>query len=319
VLFLLEVTVEKHPLESLIVQYLSEKDITKNSFELYKIILKQYVEYLKDNNIPYANKTDVTNYINLKKNEGFSNNWLYLQISTIKAFYQYLSLNQKRLNLPEVFAFDITNSIKNVSKKTTLTKPVLTVEQAKQLLTYSRDNRKYIWHFRDYAIVYLMLTTGLRSVEIRRAKKKDLKVINEKYVLYIQGKGKSSADMFVKVSDGVKEAIDTYLLLRKDKSPFLFISHSKHSKTYGLDRMFFNLMLKRVLKASGLEDVQVTPHSLRHTAATINMLSGGSLETTKEFLRHEKMTSTLIYAHHLDKFEDNSEEKLENYILGKKE
>jgi site-specific recombinase XerD len=127
---------EKHPLESLIEQYLSEKDITKNSFELYKIILKQYVAYLKENNIIYAKKTDVINYINLKKNENYSNNWLYLQISTIKAFYQYLSLNQKRLNLPEVLCFDITNSIKNVSKKTTLSKKVLTVEQAKQLLFY---------------------------------------------------------------------------------------------------------------------------------------------------------------------------------------
>ena len=310
---------EKHPLETLIVQYLSEKDITKNSFDLYKIILNQYVDYLKDNNIPYANKTDVVNYINLKKNDGYSNNWLYLQIGTIKAFYKYLSLNQKRLNLPEVYAFNITGSIKNVSKRVKISKSVLTVVQAKQLLLYLRDNRKYIWYYRDYAIVYLMLTTGLRSVEIRRAKKKDLKLINDKYVLYIQGKGKSFADMFVKISEGVKEAIDAYLLIRKDKSPFLFISHSKHSKNYGLDRMFFNLMLKRVLKASGLEDVQITPHSLRHTAATLNLLSGGSLETTKEFLRHELMTSTLIYAHHLDMTEDDSEEKLENYILGNEE
>lgn len=310
---------EKHPLESLIMQYLSEKDITKKSYELYITILRQYSDYLKDNFIQYANKTDVINYIDLKKSQGYSNNWLYLQISTIKAFYKYLSLNQIRLNLPKAYAYNITESIKNVSKKQRTSNTVLTVEQAKQLLIQTKEHRKYIWHYRDYAIIYLMLLTGLRGVEIRRAKKKDLKVINQETILYIQGKGKSQADMFVKVSKGAREAIEDYLLLRKDKSPFLFISHSNHTKNYGLDRTFFNSMFKRVLKTAGLEDVHLTPHSLRHTAATLNLLSGGSIEDTKSFLRHENMTSTLIYAHHLDRLEDDSEEKLENYILGMEE
>ena len=309
----------KHPLESLIDQYLGEKDITKNSYELYITILRQYTDYLIDNSIQYADKTDVINYIDLKKSEGYSNNWLYLQISTIKAFYKYLSLNQVRLNLPKVYAYDITESIKNVTKKSRMSTPVLTVEQAKQLLTYTRDNRKYIWHYRDYAIIYLMLTTGLRSVEVRRAKKKDLRVINEQTVLYIQGKGKSSSDMFVKISEGLMEAINAYLLLRKDKSPFLFISHSRHTKSYGLDRTFFYVMFKRVMKEAGLEDAQITPHSLRHTSATLNLISGGTIETTKEFLRHENMSNTLIYSHHLDRFEDDSEDMLEDYILGDKE
>lgn len=310
---------ENHPLDSLIKLYLSEKDIAQKSYELYITILKQYACYLKDNNIDYANKTDVIDYIDLKKNQGYSNNWLYLQVSTIKAFYKYLSLNQKRLNLPEVYAYDISDSIKNVSKKPRLSTPVLAVEQAKQLLINTRDNRKYIWHYRDYAIIYLMLTTGLRSVEIRRAKKQDLKVINKNYILYIQGKGKSSTDMFVKVSRGLMDAIDDYLHLRKDKSPFLFISHSRHTKNYGLDRTFFYQMFKRVLKDAGLENVQVTPHSLRHTSATLNLLSGGTLETTKHFLRHENMSNTLIYAHHLDKLNDDSEDMLEDYILGNEE
>ena len=310
---------DNHPLDYLIEQYLSEKDITKGSFELYKIILNQYRDYLKEHNITYAKKTDIVNYINLKKKSGYSNNWLFHQVQTIKAFYKYLSLNQTRLNLHETYAYDITESIKNVSKKPRTSNTVLTVEQAKQLLIQTKENRKYIWHYRDYAIIYLMLLTGLRGVEIRRAKKKDLKVINQETVLYIQGKGKTQADMFVKVSKGVREAIEDYLLLRKDKSPFLFISHSNHTKNYGLDRTFFNAMFKRVLKEAGLEDVHLTPHSLRHTAATLNLLSGGSIEDTKSFLRHEDMTSTLIYAHHLNRLEDDSEETLENYILGMEE
>ncbi|MGD9639588.1 MAG: tyrosine-type recombinase/integrase [Alphaproteobacteria bacterium] len=310
---------DNHPLDPLIKLYLSEKDITKKSYELYITILKQYACYLKDNNIRYANKADVTNYINFKKNQGYSNNWLYLQVSTVKAFYKYLSLNQKRLNLPEVYAYDIIETVKNFVKKPRSSTPVLTASQAKQLLINTRDNRKYIWHYRDYAIIYLMLTTGLRSVEVRRAKKKDLKAINNQHILYIQGKGKSSTDMFVKVSKGLMEAIDAYLSLRKDKSPFLFISHSRHTDSFSLDRTFFYQMFKRVLKDAGLEDARITPHSLRHTSATLNLLSGGTLAGTSVFLRHENIDNTLIYSHHLDELEDDYEDRLEDYILGNEE
>jgi integrase len=74
-------------------------------------------------------------------------------------------------------------------------------------------------------------------------------------------------------------------------------------------------MFKRVLKDSGLEDTKITPHALRHTAATLNLLRGGSLEETKRFMRHTNMSSTLIYAHHIDRMKDDSEDQIENYIL----
>jgi len=101
-------------------------------------------------------------------------------------------------------------SIKNVRIEKRIDKPVLTTEQAKHLLLCLKENRKYIWHYRDYALVYLMITTGLRSIETRRAKIKDLKIINGKSVLFVQGKGRSSADEFVKISDGLYEAIKDY-------------------------------------------------------------------------------------------------------------
>ena len=75
-------------------------------------------------------------------------------------------------------------------------------------------------------------------------------------------------------------------------------------------------MFKRVLKDSGLEDTKITPHSLRHTAATLNLLRGGSLEATRQFMRHTSMSSTLIYTHHIKRMKDDSENQIESYILG---
>jgi site-specific recombinase XerD len=306
---------EIHPLEALIKQYLAEKDITRGSYELYNTILKQYVCYLKEHQIIYATRSDVNNYLDWKRNKGYSSRWIYHQITALRGLYKYLSRNQRRLSLDEVYAYDIMNQIKNEPIDKSSHRPVLTVEQAKKLILWTKENRKYIWHYRDHAIIYLMLTGGLRSVEIRRARKKDLRVLNNQLVLYVQGKGRRSADDYVKISKGVEMAINDYLNKRKDKNPYLFISHSKRSKAPYLSRTFFLRMFRKVLKEAGLDGLGLTPHSLRHTAATLNLKNGNSLEATRRFMRHANLSATLIYAHHTTKMTDDSENKIEEFIM----
>jgi site-specific recombinase XerD len=310
-----ENAMNNHPLEQLILDYLAEKDITKGSYDLYDTILKQYVSYLKEQNIIYAKTSDIINYRELKRNQGYSTKWMYLQMNTIKGFYTYLSSNQKRLGLPDIYAFNITETVKNERTHKTTGRSILTVDQAKQLILKTKENRKYIWQYRDHAIIYLMLTTALRGVEVRRSKRKDLQFINNQLVLYVQGKGRDSKDDYVKLTQGVQEAIHEYLNRRKDKNPYLFISYSHRTKRLDVSRMFFNKMLKRLLFESGMEDVKITPHALRHTAATLNLQRGGSLEETKRLMRHSNMSTTLIYAHHLDTKVDDSAEHIEAFIL----
>ncbi len=304
-----------HPLEPLISQYLVEKDIVKETRELYQTVLKQYVNYLKDHQIMYAETSNILDYVEWKKEQGFSSGWIYQQISTVKGFYRYLKDNQLRLGLPRGYGQDIAETIKNVRVKPRLSKAILTPEQGKHLIECTKKNRKYIWQYRDYAMVYLMLTTALRSIEIRRARIKDLRFLHKDLVLYIQGKGKQSADDFVKIAPGVGEAIRDYLKKRKDKNPFLFVSHSQHSDAPYLCRTFFKSMFQRILKDCDLEDTKITPHSLRHSAATFNLLRGSSLESTRKFMRHTSSSVTMIYAHHINKMEDDSEKQIEDYIL----
>ena len=309
-----------HPLESLIELFLAEKDITKGTYELYNTVLKQYVDYLKDHNILYAKKSDVISYIKWKRSQGYSTNWLYNIISPLKGLYRYLSVNQKRLNLEEEYAFDILESFKNVKKvNVSKSKSILTAKQAKHLILSTKENRKYIWQYRDHAMIYLMITTGLRTVEIQRARIKDLRVINNQLILDVQGKGRDSADEYVKIVGGVEEAIKDYLKKRKDKNPYLFVSHSRHSNKPHLTRTFFPKMLKRVLRECGMKENLIKPHSLRHTAATLNLQRGGTLKATAKLLRHSDIQNTLIYAHHLENLKDDTSSEIEDYILKEKE
>jgi site-specific recombinase XerD len=308
-----------HPLFQLVKDYLTDKDMTKESFDLYQTILKQYTNYLKNNQIEFAKTSDVTNYIKSIKDKGYSVSWINLQLTAIKGLYRYLSDNQRRYDLPLEYAFDITLSIKNEQSSRENNRPLLTIEQAKQLIIKTKENRRYIWHYRDHAMIYLMLTTGIRGVEVRRLKKKDFSVLNEQLILYVQGKGRDNADEYVKIPSGVEEAINDYLSKREDKSPYIFVSHRKHTDKYMLSRTFFDSMFKRVLRDSGLSDLNLTPHALRHTAATANLLRGESLEQTRQFMRHSQVTSTMIYAHHLKEKNLDSQNELESFILSSNE
>lgn len=307
---------KNHPLEAIISLYLSEKDITRGTMELYSTILKQYSIYLSDNQILYAKTSDVLRYIEWKRSQGYSTSWIFNQIAAIKGLYRYLSQNQKRLGLPVEYSKDITEPIRNFQVKNRQLKSYLSIEQAKQLIETTKTNRRYIWQYRDYALIYLMLTTGLRSIEIRRARKKDLRMIGQQCILDVQGKGRQSADEYVKITKGVEAAIRDYLNKRQDNNPYLFISHRKKGKSPYLSRTFFIRMFDRVLKECKLEDTHITAHSLRHSAATFNMQRGASLESTRLFMRHRELSTTIVYTHDINRLKDDSENLIEDYILG---
>jgi integrase len=160
-----------------------------------------------------------------------------------------------------------------------------------------------------------MITTGLRGIEIIRAKKKDLAKMGNISILYVQGKGRQEADEFVKISQVVTHAFNDYLNLRSDNSRYLFVSHSIHTSAQQLSTYMLNKMMKENLKRAGISDFKLTIHSLRHTAATFNLLRGGSIEATQALLRHQSIETTMIYLHHINRVKDDSEFQIERYIL----
>lgn len=310
---------KNHPLKEIIDVYLKEKDISKDAKEGYLTILNQYVRFLKTQNITYATKEDIVHYIKYKKSLNISSRWMHHQISVIKGFYLYLSKHNQRLGLNQIYQYNIAATIQNVSLKDIKPKETLDLKDAKALLSCMKRHQKDIIDLRDYALFILMLTTGLRSVEIRRAKIKDLKTINNQPVLYIQGKGHQATDAFIKITPLVYEAVRLYLRKRKDHSPYLFISHKRHGNNPNVSKAFIYCLLKRQLRRCQLEHLKLYPHMLRHTAAHYNLKSGNSLEQTRQLLRHENIETTLIYTSNIHTMKKNVSNDLETYILNKNE
>jgi len=306
-----------HPLEGLSEGYLKEKDYSQRTLKHYRIAFKYFINYLKEQEIMHAKTSDVLRYRAYRRRLGHSSHYIYVGISALKGLYHYLRINRRRLNLPASYDYNIMEGIKNERIKQGIKKPILTVIQAKQLLLHTKRNHKYLWHYRDHAIVSLMMTSGLRGIEIVHVKRRDYQVRKGKAVLYLKRGEKDES--YVKIASGVRQAIDQYLALRNDDNPYLFIAHKNASPKNHLSRTFFIHMFRRVLEGSGLEKEGITPHCLRHTAAALNLLRGGSISQTKELMRHKDIQSTFVYSDHIARMQDDSEAQIEAFILREEE
>ena len=69
-------------------------------------------------------------------------------------------------------------------------------------------------------------------------------------------------------------------------------------------------IVKGTLIEAGYDSDMLSAHALRHTAATLNLLNGGTLEETQQLLRHQNISTTMIYSHALERAGNKSEERI---------
>ncbi len=291
--------------------YLNHLDIRKVSKIKYQNYLNQFLSWLKNRNIVYPTREHIIEFKQHLIEKELKETTISSYLKAIKRLFEYLSKTNKYENI----AYGVKQPLVNTGFK----KLSLSVEEAK-LLLFSID-RSDIVGKRDYAIITLILHTGLRLIEVCRALKSDVKNEGENTLLYVQGKGHDAKDAFVVLTPSVLFAINDYLKYRdyNENSP-LFASHSlKTKKETALSTTVLSNILHARLKEAGFDNPKITPHSLRHTAITLALLSGSSVQEAKEMARHTNINTTLIYAHNINRLSDNSPEKRIEEILNGRE
>ncbi len=284
-------------------------DVAPRSVQTYSSNLKQFLIWLAQNNITNPTREDIIAYRDsLMVNHRPSS--VQGAMAAIRLFFEFC---------------EVSGVYKNVAKHVKSPKldrghkhDYLTSDQSKELLATcdEPDNREQ--SLRDRAILSLMLTTGLRTISIINADIRDIGTIGDSTVLYYLGKGHSEKSVFVKLTSPVERAIRQYLYVRgevKDSDP-LFASISNRDKGGRLTTKSIRRMVKSRLKNIGIDNRRVSAHSLRHTAATLNLLAGGSLESTQQLLDHASISTTQIYTHHLSRIQSQSEQRVSDLIFG---
>lgn len=281
-------------------------EASPRTIETYRKALTQFFRFLYDKGIKAPTRADLMAYKDYLQKE-HKPTTVQNYITAVRVFFRWTSLQGIYPNIAEhMKGAKITREHK---------KDYLNAEQVKTLLS-GIDTRTQTGK-RNYSILLLMITCGLRTVEISRANVEDLRTIGSQTVLFIQGKGQEEKADFVKVGTETEKALRTYLQERKalkEGTP-LFVSESNNSLGQRLTTRSISAIAKQALIKAGFNSSRLTAHSLRHTAVTLALLGGETLEEAQQFARHSNITTTLIYAHNLEKIKNTCGETIETAIF----
>jgi len=272
-------------IEELVDSFILSQDVKQSSKDLYRRTLKQYFNWVtkKGYSLSQIARPQLIEYKKDILGSGMSSLTVGSYITSVRRFYEWTEANK--------FYPNVAKGIKSPKRRQQFKKQPLLPAQATGLLNYyqAKDSR-------DYAIISLLLRTGLRTIEVIRANVEDITFKGSQRVLLVQGKGRDEKDNFVVLTDKSYQPIEEYLTTRENNTSVpLFTSTSNNSKGERLSTRTISYIAKEGLKAIGLNEKAFTAHSLRHTTAVNILRAGGSLETAQFTLRHSNPATTQIY------------------------
>jgi integrase/recombinase XerC/integrase/recombinase XerD len=285
-------------LEELVDSFINSLDVKENSKKLYRRTLKQYFSWTtkKGYLLSEIARPQILEYKAELLSSGKSSLTVGSYITSVKRFYEWTEANKYYPN--------VARGVKTPKRKQQFKKQPLLPTQATALLEFYQDKDP-----RDYAIINLLLRTGLRTIEVTKANVEDITFKGSQRVLLVHGKGRDEKDNFVLLTDKAYTPLREYLNTREKALPSepLFTSTSNNSKGESLKPRTISYIAKEGLKAIGLDTKSFTAHSLRHTTAVNILRAGGSLEMAQFTLRHSNPATTQIYTATL-----NEERRLQN-------
>ena len=300
---------QQNHLEDLFNQFVIFIDATPNTIRTYRGSLKQWFIYLRQNQIIQPTAETVRQYRDHLQVTGKKATTVKNYIIAVKRFFAW---TEEAGLYPNIAKF-----IKSGHLSKSFKKDYLTGSQARQILNHV--DRSTLKGKRDYAMLVTMLTMGLRTIEVTRANIEDIRTKGNTTVLFVQGKGHEEKDDLIRMPQHVESAIRDYLSVRKanDLSEPLFVSTSNHNSNGRMTTRSIRRIVKTAFIAAGFDSPRLTAHSTRHTAATLSLLNGATLQQTQELLRHRNIGTTEIYAHNIDATTNPAANDVEAAIFGK--
>jgi site-specific recombinase XerD len=171
-----------------------------------------------------------------------------------------------------------------------MTHTALSKAQAKDMLESIDKTTKQ--GKRDYALILMLVKTGLRRAELVALNRTDIKIIDGHHVAVIEH-GKGDKRRVVKLRVDVYRALETYLNARGQEGNALFVSFRRgdHPTANRMTDKAVELLVKKYAPVG----TELTPHGLRATFATLALEAEASLHQVQYALGHKDPRTTERY------------------------
>jgi integrase/recombinase XerD len=270
--------------EQEIEEYLSslavERGLAPNTLAAYRRDLGQYAAFL-DERQPTAGL--IVEYVATLHGSSLAPSTVARKIASLRGFHRFL--------VGEGFATSDPTALVETPRLPRRLPKALSVDEVFRLLE-SPDRTTPLGR-RDSALLEFMYATGARVTETVGLNLDALDLVERTAIVT----GKGSHQRIVPVGAHAVSAIQEYLsdrmqLKRGRPDPgALFLS----SRGRRLSRQGIWVIVKRHARRVDIDTKRISPHVLRHSAATHMVEGGADLRTVQEMLGHANISTTQVY------------------------
>jgi integrase/recombinase XerD len=273
--------------------HMAIRNYSPESIKSYLFYLKRFIVYLKENSITEiaaVTKDTIRDYqthlyeeIN-RKGEPNSISHQNHALQAVKTFFRFLREE-------DYLVADPAREITYAKKPKTLPRSILTESEMKKLLNV--PNTKTALGYRDRTILEVLYSAGVRRGELKNLVLQDVDY-NEGLLRINSGKG--NKDRVVPIGKIACRYLENYIkavrpsFIRNPYNNHLFLSLRGNRLSHNaLADMVKSYARKAQIKKN------VSPHTFRHTCATLMLRNKANVRHIQELLGHSSLDTTQIY------------------------
>ena len=285
--------------------FLMGQGLSPNTYRSYLTAVKLFYKFTKGLNPLQVKPGDIESfYDHTVKRIG--RNTAYLRIKGLKNFFSGIR------NLIPFYTSPFELMSKNLKrklsrrKKGNRTKKALTISEISRLLIWLKED-KCIYGLGNYALLYMLITSGLRAMELCQLKWKDLVYSEGTWKAYFIGKGEKEAEQEL-YTPAVESCLVYYRKqFKRNPEPedFLFYTVPRYNGD-SIRPLSYRALWYRSTQAGKLAEKQgiikrklsFTPHLMRRTYATVLYKSGMQIKAIQGKTRHTSIEILLKHYIH---------------------
>lgn len=269
-------------------QYLLfERALSENTIDAYLKDVKKFTDFLSNGamSVKAVTLKDLEQFIEELTHIGLGTRTQARIMSGVKAFYTYLWVEKEiKSNPTELW------ETPKIAKKLPEVLETHEIDGMIESIDHSKPAGQ-----RDRAIMEVLYSSGLRVSELTNLKLGDLFLTE----FYIRVVGKGSKQRLVPIGSKAIEHLSHYInherarLKPNSKNQnFVFLNQRGGQ----LSRVYVFTLVKKLAEKAEINK-SVSPHTIRHTFATVLLEAGADLRAIQQMLGHESITTTEIYTH----------------------
>ncbi len=264
-----------------------DRALSKNTVEAYIRDVSRLQNFCPEKSLIQISSQDISEFLlNLQK-VGLSTRSSARIISGLKTFYKHLMSRKKVESNPLKMV-----ETPKLSKKLPEVLAHFEIESMLESIDFSKFSGE-----RDKAVIMLMYGSGLRVSELTELTINDLFLDDG----FIKVRGKGDKERLVPIGNKTIKQLDYYyeryrnhITVKSSKNYVILNQRGNKISRVSIFTMIKNLATKASINKS------ISPHTLRHSFATVLVEAGADLRAVQQMLGHESITTTEIYTH-LDK------------------